>query len=410
MLVFVLNKQNQPLMPCKPQKARRLLQDSKAKVVSRTPFVIKLLHGSSGYKQTVVAGMDTGSKTVGCAAITNGEVVYQSEITLRDDVSKKMQQRAMYRCNRRSRKTRYRPARFLNRKNSTKLERLPPSIKSKVASHMREKTYVESILPVSYWKVETASFDIHKIVNPDVAGTGYQSGVQKGFYNIKAFVLDRDGYKCQSKQKIKHSEKLHIHHIVFRSNGGSDEPNNLITLCEACHENLHNGLFELNGKRSKTRHATQVGIVKSQLAKNWTFQETFGYETKFKRETVLSLPKTHYHDAVAVCCEDDEWVKPSPRVFRKVHVAKGDYQLSKGVRSEKRIPVSKLFGLRKYDLVATEKGTGFVKGKRSSGYFALMDIYGKPLTNSVNVKRNCLRMQARTTTLTIEENGVSSPR
>jgi hypothetical protein len=29
------------------------------------------LYGASGYRQEIVAGMDTGSKTVGCAAIAD---------------------------------------------------------------------------------------------------------------------------------------------------------------------------------------------------------------------------------------------------------------------------------------------------------------------------------------------------
>jgi 5-methylcytosine-specific restriction endonuclease McrA len=61
---------------------------------------------------------------------------------------------------------------------------------------------------------------------------GYQTGIQKDFYNLKAFILHRDNYKCQSRQKVKHSDKLHVHHILFRSKGGTDTPDNLITLCE----------------------------------------------------------------------------------------------------------------------------------------------------------------------------------
>ncbi len=142
---------------------------------------------------------------------------------------------------------------------------LAPSIRSKVDSHLREKTFVESILPVSEWIVETASFDIHKITNPDVTGKDYQAGSQKDFYTLKDYVLHRDNYKCQSKQKVKHSKKLHVDHINFKSNGGTNIPDNLITLCENCHKNLHDGKFELKTKKSKTKHATEIGIIKSQL-------------------------------------------------------------------------------------------------------------------------------------------------
>ena len=61
------------------------------------------------------------------------------------------------------------------------------------------------------------------------------------------------------------------------------------------------------------------------------------------------------------------------------HVASGDYQQTKGIRSEKKIPVGKLFGLKKHDFISTVQGTGFVKGKRSSGYFALETILGEKI-------------------------------
>lgn len=407
MCVYVINKNGNPLMPCKPVKAKHLLKAGKAKVIKRNPFTIKLLWDCEENKQEVVAGMDTGSKTIGCAAIANGKVVYQSEVQIRQDVSKKIQQRKMYRRNRRWRKTRYRKARWQNRASMREEGRLAPSIKSKVDSHLREKKFVESILPVSHWKVETASFDIHKISNPDVKKWGYQKGNQKGFYNVKAYVLHRDEYQCQ-KCKTKKG-KLCVHHVVFRSNGGTDTPSNLITLCGDCHDRLHNGEFEIKGIRSKTKHATEVGIVKSQIKKQFgDFEETYGYETKFKREQILQLPKSHHFDAVSICCKEGEFAKLSDTVYFKKHVSKGDYQQTKGSHSEKRIPTGKLFGLRKFDYIQTPKGIGFVKGKRSTGFFAISDLEGKVINPSVNVKKNCTRLTARTTTLTEKRRAHSS--
>lgn len=400
MLAYVRDRNHKPLMPCSPPVARHLLREGKAKVVCREPFTIKLFYGSSGYKQEVVAGMDTGSKTVGCAAISNGKVVYQAEVTLRDDVSKKMQQRAMYRRTRRGRKTRYRPARWHNRASMRAEDRLAPSIKSKVDSHLRERNFVNSILPVTRWKVELAAFDIHKITNPDVAGTGYQDGNQKGFYNTKAYVLHRDGYACQSGRKVKHNAKLHVHHIHFRSQGGNDAPSNLTTLCETCHADLHAGVFSLKARKTKTKHATEVGIVKGGINRSgWNFIPTFGYETKFKREQCLKWEKRHAVDAVAIACEDGETVDLLDVVWRKRHVAGGDYQQTSGKRSEQRIPTGKLFGLRKFDLIKTPKATGFVKGKRTRGAFVLMSIEGDIIADT-SVKKNVTRISARSTTLT----------
>lgn len=401
MLVFVLNHDGKPLMPCSPAKARHLLKAGKAKVIRRDPFTIKLLYGSSGYVQEVVAGMDTGSRTVGCAAIANGRVLYQAEVMIRQDVSGKMEQRAMYRRNRRGRKTRYRPARWNNRAKARAEGRLAPSIRSKIESHLRERNFVESILPVTRWKVELAQFDIHKITNPDVKGVGYQDGEQKGFYNTKAYILHRDNYQCQSGRSSKHSDCLEVHHIIFRSNGGGDAPSNLITLCRDCHKALHAGYFSLKVTRSKTKHATEVGFVKGALLRSgWNFEATFGFETKFKREMCLGWPKSHANDAVAIACEDGELVTPTETLYRKRHVAGGDYQQTSGSHSEKRIPTGKLFGLRKFDLIRTAKVTGFVKGKRNTGYFVLMDIAGVAFKREPSVKKGVIRLTARTTTLT----------
>lgn len=406
-MVYVIAKSGKPLMPCKPAKARKLLRDEKAKCIRRKPFTIKLAFDCVEETQEIVAGMDTGSKWIGTACVGNGKVLYQSEVTIRQDVSKKMEQRRMYRRSRRGRKTRYRKPRFQNRAASRREDRLAPSIRSKVEAHLREKRFVESILPVTRWKLETAKFDIHKIVNPEVFRWTYQTGRKKGFYNVKAYVLDRDGYQCQ-KCKAKHT-RLEVHHIVFKSKGGTNEPDNLITLCHECHEAVHSGEVKITGLRSKTKHATEMGIVRAQIKKTFgSYVETFGYETKFKREG-MGLPKEHYFDAVAIVCEEGQVVEFASDVVVKRNVSKGDYQQTKGRRSEKRIPTGKLFGLRKFDYIRTPKAEGFVKGKRSSGYFAISDIDGNTIHSSVNVKREYERLSARKgTIISIKEAALSS--
>jgi hypothetical protein len=44
-------------------------------------------------------------------------------------------------------------------------------------------------------------------------------------------------------------------------------PSNLIVLCETCHNDLHAGEFTLKEKKSKTKHATEMGIIKATLKK-----------------------------------------------------------------------------------------------------------------------------------------------
>ena len=86
MFVFVLNKHGEALMPCKPRKARLLIKQKKAKVVSYQPFTIQLIYGSSGYKQPINVGIDLGAKHTGIAVTTNDRVLAKGEVEVRQDV------------------------------------------------------------------------------------------------------------------------------------------------------------------------------------------------------------------------------------------------------------------------------------------------------------------------------------
>jgi hypothetical protein len=59
---------------------------------------------------------------------------------------------------------------------------------------------------------------------------------------IRRRVYRRDDYMCQSCGAVggaKGDTELHAHHITPRSQGGSDQPENLTTLCQACHSQVH---------------------------------------------------------------------------------------------------------------------------------------------------------------------------
>jgi 5-methylcytosine-specific restriction endonuclease McrA len=53
---------------------------------------------------------------------------------------------------------------------------------------------------------------------------------------IRLQVLRRDGWRCQECGII---SNLEVHHIEFRSHSGDDSEENLITLCTACHSEIH---------------------------------------------------------------------------------------------------------------------------------------------------------------------------
>ena len=169
---------------------------------------------------------------------------------------------------------------------------------------------------------------------------------------------------------------MEVHHIIFRSQGGSDELDNLITLCEKCHKAIHDGKITLNlkGKRNRNlRHATQMSIVRSQLLKLYPEAiETFGFVTKANSEN-LGIEKKHYLDACVIASGGKEF-KQSDWLFKKRRVARQNRQLCKGTRGEKKLPTGKILGFRKCDKVKYLNETCFIKSRRSSGYFTLMDI------------------------------------
>jgi len=114
-MVYVINCDGAPLMPCSNSIARLLLKQDKAKCIRRTPFTIKLLYQTTNYTQNITLGIDTGSSKIGSAVVKdNGDIIYMSQIEIRNDITDKMIRRSKYRRNRRNRKTRYRKARWLN--------------------------------------------------------------------------------------------------------------------------------------------------------------------------------------------------------------------------------------------------------------------------------------------------------
>jgi RRXRR protein len=188
--VYVLNCHGQPLMPCQPRKARLLLRAGKAKVKSMVPFTIQLLYGSSGYTQEVPLGIDAGTQHIGVSATTEKVVLFEAEVEPRTDIPELLATRRQFRRVRRTRKTRYRKARFDNRRRSQGW--LAPSVQHKVDVHLKTIKRLHHLLPVSKTTIEVAQFDIHKINHPEIEGKAYQQGPQLGFQNAREYVLGKE--------------------------------------------------------------------------------------------------------------------------------------------------------------------------------------------------------------------------
>ena len=393
-MVYVLNQNGQPLMPTENHaKVRALLKQGRAKVTNKCPFTIQLLYSSTNYTQKVTLGVDSGSKHIGLSATTKNKVLFESDVELRNDIVDLLSTRRELRRSRRNRKTRYRKPRFNNRKRGKGW--LAPSIKQKINTHITMIAKVHKILPISNIVVEVTSFDIQKIKEPTTNGVDYQQGEQLGFWNVREYVLFRDGHKCQcchgkSKDKI-----LNVHHIESRKTGG-DAPNNLITLCETCHTGYHRGTVKLPKaihRGMSFKDATFMGIMR------WALYEklkticsdvklTYGYITKNIR-IKNGLPKDHYIDARCISGNPNAISNGDVYYYKKVRCHNRRIHkntiLKGGYRKRNQAPYE-VKGFRLYDNVLWKGQKCFIFGRRSTGRMDLRLLDGTHVNASVGYK------------------------
>lgn len=405
MIVFVINKHGQPLMPCKPRKARKLLEAKKAKIVKRQPFTIQLLFGSRGYTQKTELGVDLGAKHVGVAITSEDKVLAKGEIELRQDVHRLMETRKIYRRNRRNRKTRYRKPRFLNRRRPEGW--LPPSIESRVQNTFNWIDQFKSLLPKVTLHLEVGKFNVAKLIDPTINGVDYQHGQTYGYYDVRYFVFARDNYTCQvchQKGKV-----LHTHHILYKNLGGTDRADNLISVCTACHtsENHKPGhiLWQWMKKQKKVPQYKAPTFMN--VLRRWVFATypdaviTYGSETTPHRKA-LGLEKTHANDAVAITgmrsiksmYEDEFFIKQFRKKKRSLHEATARKGRKNKNTTQKRNVKNKPFskGIYLNDEVIYQSQKGFVSGFVGSTMVYLKGVDGQYLTHpkksykQVNIK------------------------
>ena len=408
-MVYVLNKYGKPLMPTtRYGRVRRLLRKGLAVVVDYRPFTIQLTYVTPNGVQEVRLGVDAGTKHVGFSATTKKKVLFEAELLLRSDIVEKLSTRRKFRRARRNRKTRYRKSRFLNRTCSKKPGWIAPSVRQKVDCHIHWISKICKLLPISKITVETAQFDTQLLKAqeqglPLPQGTDYQKGEQLGFWNVREYVLFRDGHKCQCCKGKSKDIKLNVHHIESRKTGG-DAPNNLITLCSECHAKYHRGEIELpkTARRGTSlRDATQMGIMRKALFNRLNEEigseipcfETYGYITKSTRSK-YGLPKAHTIDARCIggnpcACSDGKYLiirklRANNRQLHHATIRPG------GKRRNNQAP-REVRGFRLMDSVEYAYRECFLSGRRVSGSFSVANITGKVLADSASYKKLTLK-------------------
>lgn len=309
--VLVLSSDKKPLDSCSPARARILLDKGRAAVFRHYPFTI-ILKDRTKAESTASAyrvKIDPGSKTTGVAVVNEitAEVVWAAELTHRCQQIKDalLSRKQLRRC-RRNRKTRYRQARFLNRR---KLKgRLPPSLTSRVHNIMTWVSRLSRFVPVTALSMELVRFDTQLMENPEISGVEYQQGELQG-YEVREYLLEKWGRHCAYCGV--NGVPLEVEHITPRTRGGSDRVSNLTLACTLCNTEKGTqtaaefGYPEIQAKaKTPLKDAAAVNATRGALfsrlrATGLPVEVGTGGRTKYNRIR-LGLPKAHWTDAACV--------------------------------------------------------------------------------------------------------------
>ena len=327
--VFVVDKERRPLAPCTPRRARLLLSECKASVFRRYPFTIILKEShATATPRPLRLKIYPASKTTGLAVIneSTAEVVWAAELKHRSQLIKKaLESRRSLRNGRRSRKTRYRPARWLNRVRNNPVftntegavitgKWLPPSLQHRVEVVMTWVERLQRYLPITALSQEIMRFDTQKLQNLEISGVEYQQGTLHG-YEVREYLLEKWSRKCAYCGA--RDTRLEINHIVARSRGGSDRVSNLTLACRSCREqrgasNLEEFLATRPALLMKLQSQAQVSLrdvaainstrfvlLERLKARGLPVEVSSGGETKFNRNQ-QQIPKSHWLNAVCI--------------------------------------------------------------------------------------------------------------
>lgn len=310
-MVFVLSSDGQPLDPCHPARARKLLSSGRAAVWRYFPFTIILRHRTSAASVIHLhqVKLDPGSKTTGIAVVQEdtGKVVWAGELTHRgQQIRDALIKRRAVRHSRRQRKTRYRPARFDNRRRRENW--LAPSLAHRVKTTMTWVNRLRRFCPVAALSMELVRFDTQLMENPDISGVAYQQGTLTG-YEVREWLLERWGRRCAYCGVT--NTPLQVEHIVPRARGGSDRVSNLALACEPC--NTRKGTrtaAEFGHPEVQAQACTPLRDAAAVNTTRWVLYQRLmatglpvevgtGGRTKYNRSR-LGLPKAHWLDAACV--------------------------------------------------------------------------------------------------------------
>jgi 5-methylcytosine-specific restriction endonuclease McrA len=296
-----------------------LLTEGKAAVWCHYPFTIILKRAvPDANPELLRAKIDPGSRTTGMALVSDrtGRVAWAAELQHRGQrIRDALLTRRAIRCNRRQRHTRYRPARFDNRRRAEGW--LPPSLESRVSNVLTWVARLARLAPVGAVSQELVKFDPQLMENPEISGVEYQQGELAG-YEVREYLLEKFERKCAYCGAT--SVPLQIEHIVPKASGGSNRVSNLTISCEPCNQAKGQqtaaefGHPEVQAqarrplKDAAAVNASRWALYRRLQATGLSIEVGTGGRTKWNR-TQRGLPKAHWIDAACVGASTPEKIQ-----------------------------------------------------------------------------------------------------
>ena len=310
MSVAVMSKTGMRLMPTSEYRARKLLKSKKATVYGYHPFTIQLTERETGDVQPVEFCMDTGYLHIGMSVKSEKHEYLGMQVDALTDEKQKHDACRIYRRQRRGRK-RYRQSRFNNRKRNDGW--IAPSLEHKKDIHIQIISRISNVMPITNITLEMGNFDTQVLKaleegNPLPQGIDYQHGERYGIATLREAVFARDKYTCQCcGRTIADGAILHVHHIIYRSRGGTNRMSNLATVCDRCHTPANHKprgkLYNWKPKIASFKGATYMTTIRWKLYNevkskfpDVNIHITYGAETK-ERRRVFDITKSHVNDA-----------------------------------------------------------------------------------------------------------------
>lgn len=333
-IIYVLNADGEPLMPThRLGMVRHWLNGHEAHWCGNRRDTIQFDRPVANNTQECIEGVDLGHH-LGLSVVcpTTNQELYRS-VSHRDyqsEVKRNIKRREQRRSRRN--RLRHRKVRFSNRRRPEGW--LAPSIQHYLDFTMREIKRIQQFLPITKIILEVAVFDIAKLTNFGIRPGDYTKGRLHGYRSLKEYLYDQqDGIDPLDGKHYKLSEMV-VHHLNYRSQGGTNSPDNTVLLSRKNHNtaNHNNGVLatltrHYQSSLTNTKGAFLMNVMRLQLPQllsNKPVQLTFGYKTaqqrqlyRFKKDRQDII--NHAVDAMLIANGNNRTISMTNAIYREKH-------------------------------------------------------------------------------------------